>query len=69
MPRALRVAALVLISWLFNACGVHDDQSGRPKQITDASTTVASMGPKSDGTAEILLFNGTGSSPNDVRAF
>jgi hypothetical protein len=27
------------------------------------------MGPKSDGTAEILLFNGTGFSPNDVRAF
>jgi glutamine amidotransferase-like uncharacterized protein len=30
---------------------------------------VASTALKSDSTAQILLFNGTGSSPNDVKAF
>ena len=56
MPRLLRAAALVLISWFFTGCGVHDDQTGSPAQTTG-------------GTPEILLFNGAGSSPNDVKAF
>ena len=56
MPRLLRAAALVLISRLFTGCGVHDGQTGSPAQTTG-------------GTPEILLFNGAGSSPNDVKAF
>ena len=54
MPRLLRAGALVLISWLFTSCGVHDDQTGSLAQI---------------GTPDILLFNGAGSSLNDVKAF
>jgi Biotin-protein ligase, N terminal len=63
------VASLVLIPWAFTACGVRDDESGAPAQDTNASIAAASTPPKSGVTAEILLFNGTGSSPNDVKAF
>ena len=52
-----RVAALVLIPWFFTGCGIRDDQTGSP------------VSQESGGTTQILLFNGTGSSPNDVRAF
>src|SRR5512133_3820888 len=68
MDRILLGASLVLVSWLFTACGVRDE-SGTRAQTTNASTVVASTALQSDGTAKILLFNGTGTSPNDVRAF
>ncbi len=55
MSRVLRAAALVLVAWFFTGCGLHDDQTGSPAQTT--------------GAPEILLFNGAGSSPNDVKAF
>jgi len=69
MNRVLLVASLVAVSWGFTACGVRDDQSGTSAPRTTASIKSASTALKSDGTAEILLFNGTGSSPNDVKAF
>ena len=69
MHRILLVVSLVLISWAFTACGVRDDQSGTPAQGTNASTLATTMPLKSGGTAQILLFNGTGTSPNDVVAF
>jgi hypothetical protein len=50
-------------------CGVRDDQSGTPAEGANASTAAVSMALKSGGTAQILLFNGTGTSPNDVKAF
>jgi hypothetical protein len=56
MARGLPVAALVVILWLFTGCGGHGDQTGLPAQAAG-------------GTPEILLFNGTGTSPNDVKAF
>ena len=68
MCRILLVASVVLISWSFTACGVRDDRSGSPALGTNASTAAASMPLKSGGTAQILLFNGTGTSPNDVTA-
>ena len=69
MCRILLIASLVLILWAFTACGVRDDQSGTPAQGTNASTAAASTPPKPGGIAPILLFNGTGTSPNDVAAF
>ena len=56
MARGLPVVALVVIPWLFTGCGGHGDQTGLPAQAAG-------------GTPEILLFNGTGTSPNDVKAF
>jgi len=63
------LASLVLISWAFTGCGVRDDQTATPGQGTNASNAAASTPPRSGGTAQILLFNGTGCSPNDVKAF
>lgn len=68
MCRILLVASVVLISWSFTACGVRDGRSGSPARGTNASTAAASTPLKSGGTAQILLFNGTGTSPNDVTA-
>src|SRR6185369_10912316 len=56
MAQGLPVVALVVIPWLFTGCGGHGDQTGLPAQAAG-------------GTPEILLFNGTGTSPNDVKAF
>jgi len=67
MNRVLLVASLIAISWA-SGCGARDDESG-PASSTNASTATGSTALKSEGTAEILLFNGTGSSPNDVKAF
>jgi len=69
MCRVFLVASLVLISWAFTACGVRDDQSGTPAQGTNDSTAATAKPLKPGGIAQILLFNGTGASPNDVAAF
>jgi len=69
MERILIVLSLVLISWGFTGCGVRNDESGTSAAGTNASKETASTPPKSGGTDEILLFGGTGSSPNDVKAF
>jgi glutamine amidotransferase-like uncharacterized protein len=53
--RVLRIAPLVLISTAFTACGVRDDKGSMP-----------ATGAK--GGAPVLLFNGTGTSANDVAA-
>jgi Biotin-protein ligase, N terminal len=62
-------ASLVMILWAFTACGIRDDQSGTPARGTNASTADVSTPLKPGGIAQILLFNGTGTSPNDVAAF
>jgi hypothetical protein len=67
--KSLLGASLVAISLAFTACGVRDDQSGSLAPSTDASTAMGSTAPTPDAPAEILLFNGTRSSPNDVKAF
>jgi hypothetical protein len=69
MCRFFLGVSLVLISWAFTACGIRDDQSGTSEQGTNASTAADSTALKSDSAADILLFTGTGSSPNDVKAF
>jgi hypothetical protein len=69
MKRVLLVASLVAILWTFTACGIRDDETGTAAPSTNASTAVTSTALRSDGLAGILLFNGTGSSPNDVKAF
>ena len=69
MNRVLLVASLVGISWAFTACGVRDGQSATPAVSTNASTAAASTALRFGGTAEILLFTGAGTSPNDVKAF
>jgi len=52
MCRALIMSSLVLVSSAFTTCGAGGDKSM----------------PAKGGTTPILLFNGTGSSPNDVAA-
>jgi hypothetical protein len=69
MGRILIVLSLALISCGFTGCGVRNDESGTSATGTNASKAAASTPPKSGDTAEILLFGGTGSSPNDVKAF
>ena len=69
MSRFLLVASLLLGSWTFTGCGVRNEEGGTSATSTDASKETASTPPKSDDTAEILLFGGTGSSPNDAKAF
>jgi glutamine amidotransferase-like uncharacterized protein len=51
--RALIIASLVLISSAFTACGAGGDKGSMPAN---------------GGIAPVLLFNGTGTSPNDVAA-
>jgi len=55
--RALIIAFLVLISIAFTACGINGDQGNMSPEGGSASPT-----------APILLFNGTGTSSNDVKA-
>jgi glutamine amidotransferase-like uncharacterized protein len=56
--RAAIIASLVLISTAFTACGVRGDQGNRSPEGANASPP----------TVPILLFNGNGTSPNDVKA-
>jgi hypothetical protein len=53
----------------FTACGVRDEPGSTSATGTKESTPATSTPLESDGTAQVLLFNGTGSSPNDVAAF
>jgi hypothetical protein len=69
MPRVFRVGTLVLIPWLFTSCGVRDDQSTTSAQTANDSTVATSTPLESSASSQILLFNGTGTSPNDVKAF
>ena len=69
MFRFLLVASLVLGSWAFTGCGVRNDGNSTSATGTNASKEAASTPLKSGDMAEILLFSGTGSSPNDVKAF
>ena len=68
VSRVLLVASLVSISWAFAGCGVRDDQGDASGTGTNAFGQATST-PLKTGAAEILLFNGTGTSPNDVKAF
>jgi hypothetical protein len=56
--RALIIASFVLISTASTACGVRSDHGRMSLEDANASAQ----------TASILLFNGTGASPNDVAA-
>jgi glutamine amidotransferase-like uncharacterized protein len=56
--RVLIIASLVLISTASTACGVRSDHGSM--SLEDANASIP--------TAPILLFNGTGASPNDVAA-
>jgi hypothetical protein len=69
MFRILLVASLLLGSWAITGCGVRNDEGGRSVTGTNAYKEVASTPLKAGDTAEILLFSGTGASPNDVKAF
>jgi glutamine amidotransferase-like uncharacterized protein len=57
------LASIFLISILFAACNAHSNQVGMPTGPGRDSEAA-----KSVTAAQILLFNGTGSSPNDVAA-
>jgi glutamine amidotransferase-like uncharacterized protein len=62
------VAFFVLISIAITACGVRGDKGGTPAKGANASAA-ATLTPLTSGAlAPILLFNGTGASPNDVAA-
>src|SRR6266852_3288758 len=66
--RVLIIASLVLISTAFVACGVGGDKGSMPAKGASASDAATTAPLKSGGIAPILLFNGTGTSPNDVAA-
>ena len=61
--RGLIIASLVLMSTAIIGC-----KKGTRAQGADASATATSRGLTSEDVAPILLFNGTGTSPNDVVA-
>jgi glutamine amidotransferase-like uncharacterized protein len=56
--RAVIIASLVLISTAATACGVHSDHGSMSPEDANASAPAA----------PVLLFDGTGASPNDVAA-
>jgi glutamine amidotransferase-like uncharacterized protein len=60
--RVLIIASLAIISAAFAGCGVRGDKDSMPAK--GASATPLTSG----ASAPILLFNGTGTSPNDVAA-
>src|SRR5258708_6662481 len=59
------VASLVLISTAFTACGARGDKGSTPAKGANAFAAATST---PGGIAPILLFSGTGTSPNDVAA-
>ena len=63
--RVLIIASLVLISTAFTTCG---DKGSMPAKRANVSGGAIPMPLTSGGVAPILLFNGTGTSPNDVAA-
>ena len=66
--RVFIIASLVLISAAFTACEVSSSKDSVPVRGGDASAAAASAPLTSGGVAPILLFSGTGTSPNDVAA-
>src|SRR6266852_4436447 len=66
--RVLIIASLVLISTAFTACGVRGDKGEMPAKGANASAAANPTPLRSGGIAPILLFNGNGTSPNDVAA-
>ena len=64
--RVLISASLVLISTAFTACGVLGDKGNMLAKGANASAAATPL--TSGGIAPILLFNGSGTSPNDVAA-
>jgi glutamine amidotransferase-like uncharacterized protein len=50
------------------ACGVGGNKSGMPDKGANASASATPTSRASGGAAPVLLFNGTGASPNDVAA-
>lgn len=56
--RAVIIVSLIPLSIASTACGVHGDHGSMSREDVNASAS----------TAPILLFNGTGASPNDVAA-
>ena len=62
--RVLIIASLVLISTAFSGC----DKASVPKEGANASAAATPTSLRSRGIAPILLFNGTGTSANDVAA-
>jgi len=69
MGRVLIVASLVLLWWACTGCGVRNEEGGTSAKGTNASKAAGSTPRRSGDAAEILLFGGTWSSPNDVKAF
>ena len=67
--RVLIGLSLVLISSVFTGCGARNDESGTSATVTNTSQEGTSRPSKSGDTSEILLFNGSGASANDVKAF
>jgi hypothetical protein len=68
LRRVLIIASLVLISAAFTACEVSSSKDSVPVKGGDASAAATSAPLTTGGVAPILLFNGTGTSPNDVAA-
>jgi len=66
--RVLIGASLVLISTAFTACGVLGDKGNMFAKGANASAAATPTPLTSGGIAPILLFNGSGTSPNDVSA-
>ena len=65
--RVLIIASLVLISAALTACEGRGNK-GMPATGADSSAASTPTPLTSGGIAPILLFNGTGTSPNDVAA-
>jgi glutamine amidotransferase-like uncharacterized protein len=59
-------ASLVLIATAFTGCGIRGDSV--PAKGANSSATASPTPLTAGGNAPILLFNGTGTSPNDVAA-
>jgi glutamine amidotransferase-like uncharacterized protein len=68
MARVFTAASLLPVLQLFSGCGSRD-QGEAPGRDSNTSIEATSTAQKADSTAEVLLFSGTGSSPNDVKAF
>ena len=60
--RVLAIASLALTSSSFTICGIHVDKGGTTAKGMNDSPATERGGPP------VLLFNGTGASPNDVAA-
>jgi hypothetical protein len=66
--RVLSIASLLLVSTACIGCGVRDDEGSTPANGSNASDAATSASRTVGGIAPILLFRGTGTSPDDVAA-